>query len=70
MNENRKAVSLLAVALLAALLLLLLILPVLAIGGDMGIQTGATPGGPTPHLSVYEPTATNTEIPPTATPEL
>ncbi len=48
----------LAAILLAALVMLLLILPVLAAGGDYGLSTGATPGGPTPHLSVYEPTAT------------
>ena len=67
MKTNRKAVMVLAVGLLAAGLLLIM-LPVFATGGDMGIQTGATPGGPTPVLSVYEPTDTPTDIPPTATP--
>ena len=66
MKKNRKAVIVLAVALLAGALML--ILPVFAVGDDYGIHTGSTPGGPTPVLSVYEPTDTPTDIPPTATP--
>ena len=70
MKTNRKLVMALALALLLGMFLVMLILPVFATGGDYGIPTGSTPGGPTPFLSVNEPTDTPTEAPTaTATPD-
>ena len=68
MKTNRKGVIILLLGgLLLAMLLLMLIMPVVAVGDDYGIQTGSTPGGPTPHLSVWPSDPTDTPPPPTAT---
>ena len=66
MNRIRNRVLGLTCAALVADLFALIIIPAFAVGGDYGIETGSTPGGPTPYLSVYpstdtpEPTATPT----------
>ena len=65
MNRIRKRILILTCVALAALCFLIII-PAFAVGGDYGIETGSTPGGPTPFLSVYP--STDTPEPPTATP--
>ena len=69
MSRIRKRLLFLTCAALAAALFLLILIPAFAVGGDYGIHTGSTPGGPTPHLSVYPNTATpEPTAAPTATP--
>lgn len=64
MHRNRTRFKIVVCLALAVAALIMIALPVFALGGDYGVNTGGTSrGGPTP-----VPEQTDTPIPPTATP--